>query len=250
MKEKIDNFSLKLNPIKEDFPKNKIYQKKKVDQKLIKDGIGIYPFRAINFIRNEIRNTTATNKNKTIKKNFQHLKITAKNKEMKELVFSNMINGRIYNYNDIKIYKKLLGKSLPKNSVKKNNLYNVYQDNDNQNQNLSSNDAKKILLNNNNNNNVIILKKELENYNCKNRSNGFNKNIISTNIFSPINEKSKVNDEYNINQKTKKKIKKAMDLDYLYLNKINRNNNIDINLIKNRINKLNKIQYNKNKNLK
>ena len=82
MKEKSENLNLKLNPIKEDLSKNKIYQKKKIEQNLIKDTIGIYPLRALNFIRNEIRNTTAPNKNRPTKKNFQHLKITAKNKDL------------------------------------------------------------------------------------------------------------------------------------------------------------------------
>ena len=63
MKEKTENFTLKLNPIKSDLSKNRIYQKKKVEQKIIKDSIGIYPFKALNFIRREIRNTTAPNKN-------------------------------------------------------------------------------------------------------------------------------------------------------------------------------------------
>ena len=69
MKEKTENFTLKLNPIKSDPSKNRIYQKKKVEQKIIKDSIGIYPFKALNFIRREIRNTTAPNKNLPIKKN-------------------------------------------------------------------------------------------------------------------------------------------------------------------------------------
>ena len=156
MKGKTENFTLKLNPIKSDPSKNRIYQKKKVEQKIIKDSIGIYPFKALNFIRREIRNTTAPNKNLPIKKAFQHLKITAKNKDMKELISSNIINGKIYNYNDIILTKKILGKSLPKNSLKKNNLYKAYQENEKIIQNLSSNDTKNIFVNNNN---VIIQKK-------------------------------------------------------------------------------------------
>ena len=225
MKEKSENLNLKLNPIKEDLSKNKIYQKKKIEQNLIKDTIGIYPLRALNFIRNEIRNTTAPNKNRPTKKNFQHLKITAKNKDL--------INNRIFNYNDILLAKKMLGKSLPKNSFKKNNLYSINQEIENQ--NLSSNDTKNILLKNNN---VVILKKEMDNYSNKNRSNGFNKNINSTNIFNPIIENAKVSEEFNLIQNSKKRIKKAIELDYAYLNKINRNNNIDIKLINNKINKI------------
>ena len=234
MKEKTENFTLKLNPIKSDPSKNRIYQKKKVEQKIIKDSIGIYPFKALNFIRREIRNTTAPNKNLPIKKAFQHLKITAKNKDMKELISSNIINGKINNYNDIILTKKILGKSLPKNCLKKNNLYKAYQENENKIQNLSSNDTKNILVNNNN---VIIQKKELENYSNKNKSNGFIKSINSTSIFNPIIENAKVNDDYNLIQVNRKRIKKAMELDYLYLNKINRNNNFDIKLINNKINK-------------
>ena len=41
-----------------------------------------------------------------------------------------------------------------------------------------------------------------------------------------------------------------MELDYLYLNKINRNNNFDIKLINNKINKFNNIQNKKNKKIK
>ena len=247
MKEKTENFTLKLNPIKSDPSKNRIYQKKKVEQKIIKDSIGIYPFKALNFIRREIRNTTAPNKNLPIKKAFQHLKITAKNKDMKELISSNIINGKINNYNDIILTKKILGKSLPKNSLKKNNLYKAYQENENKIQNLSSNDTKNILVNNNN---VIIQKKELENYSNKNKSNGFIKSINSTSIFNPIIENAKVNDDYNLIQVNRKRIKKAMELDYLYLNKINRNNNFDIKLINNKINKFNNIQNKKNKKIK
>ena len=51
-------------------------------------------------------------------------------------------------------------------------------------------------------------------------------------------------------QVNRKRIKKAMELDYLYLNKINRNNNFDIKLINNKINKFNNIQNKKNKKIK
>jgi len=256
MKEKSETISIKLNPIKEEISKqkkdkdkdkeNKIFQKKKPEQKLIKDSIGIYPSKGFNFIKNETRNTTAPNKNRPlIKKNFQHLKITAKNKVMKDLIYSNIINNRIYNYNEI-MKNKILGKSLPKNSFKKNILYNNYQDNDNH--NLSGNDPKNILANNKN---VIIIKKEVDNYNNKNKSNGFNKNINNNNLFNPIFENIKVNDDFNtIKQKKSKKIKKAIELDYIYLNKNNRNNNLDINIINNKINRINNIQKNNNKQLK
>ena len=153
MKESLDIFTLKLNPIKESLIKQKKekekepmkYQKKKQEQKIVKDSIGIYPLKGLNFIKNEIRNTTAPNKNRSqIKKNFQHLKITAKNK-----MYTNILNNnRMNNFNDIFRSKKILGKSLPKNSMKNNHLYNLNQDNDNQ--NLSSNDTKNILAHNNN----------------------------------------------------------------------------------------------------
>ena len=225
MKEKSETVSLKLNPIKEDLSKNRQYQKKKLDQKFFKDSIGIYPMRAFNFIRSEIRNTTAPNKNRPIKKNFQHLKITAKNKDI--------INHKIFNYNDILLSKKILGKSLPKNSFKNNKIYNQEIDN----QNLSSNDTKKILLNNNNTN-IIVIKKEAENLINKNKNNGFTKNINGTNIFNPIIENAKVTEEFKMIQKNGKKIKKAIEFDYIYLNKINRNNNIAVNIINNKVDKI------------
>ena len=249
MKESLDIFTLKLNPIKESLIKQKKekekepmkYQKKKQEQKIVKDSIGTYPLKGLNFIKNEIRNTTAPNKNRSqIKKNFQHLKITAKNK-----MYTNILNNnRMNNFNDIFRSKKILGKSLPKNSMKNNHLYNLNQDNDNQ--NLSSNDTKNILAHNNN---IVILKKENDNCNNKNKSNGFNRNINSYNIFNPIIENAKANDDYKIiNQNLRKKNKKAFELDYIYLNKINRNNNID--MMNKKINKVNNIQINLNKKLK
>ena len=87
MKESLDIFTLKLNPIKESLIKQKKekekepmkYQKKKQEQKIVKDSIGIYPLKGLNFIKNEIRNTTAPNKNRSqIKKNFQHYIATIK----------------------------------------------------------------------------------------------------------------------------------------------------------------------------
>ena len=246
MKEAQDAFTLKLNPIKENIIKQKKekenlkYQKKKPEQKLIKDSIGIYPIKNTNFIKNEIRNTTAPNKNRSqIKKNFQHLKITAKNKNMKELIYTNILNNnRINNYNEILRSRKILGKSLPKNSLKNNKMYNINQENDNQ--NLSSNDSKNILLNNN----IIVLKKEMNNCNNKNKSNGFNRNIHSYNIFNPIIENAKANDDYKImNQNLRKKNRKTFELDY-NINKINRNNNIGMNVINKKI-----IQNNMNINL-
>ena len=232
MKEKSEAYSLKLNQMKED-TKNKISQKKKIEQKLIKDTIGIFPINAFSLLRGEIRNTTAPNKNRQTKKNFQHLKITAKNKDI--------VNNRNFNYNEMILSKKIIGKSLPKNSLKKNNLYNVYQDIENQ--NMSSNDSKNILLNNN----VTILKKELDNQSNKTRSNGFNKNIKSINVFNPIIENTKVNEEFKYVQKSKKNIKKTMELDYMYLNKINRNNNIDLKIMNNKISKITDININKNR---
>ena len=246
MKEISDQFTLKLNQIKEDPIKNKIYQKKKIETKSIKGSLGIYPTREVHFIKSELRNTTAPNKNRPNKKNFQHLKIMAKNKDIKESIYSNMLIGRIANYNDILLSKKMLGKSLPKNSLKKNNLYKDYQENEKPNPNLSSNDTKNMLLNNNN---YVILKNEFESYSSKNKSNGFNKNINGNNIFNPIMENVKVNDEYNLIQKDKKKIKKVIELDYLYLNKINRNNNFDLKFL-NKINKFSNGINNKNKQLK
>ena len=76
MKEAQDAFTLKLNPIKESIIKQKKekekenikYPKKKPEQKLIKDSLSIYPIKGANFIRNEIRNTTAPNKNRSQKK--------------------------------------------------------------------------------------------------------------------------------------------------------------------------------------
>ena len=247
MKEISDQFTFKLNQIKEEPSKNKNYQKKKIEPKLAKDSIGIYPTREINFIKSELRNTTAPNKNRLIKKNLQHLKITAKNKDIKESIYSNFLMGRISNYNDILLSKKILGKSLPKNSLKKNNLYKDYKDNEKPNPNLSSNESKNIMLSNNN---FVILKKELENYSNKNKSNGFNKNINGTSIFNPIIENAKGNDEYNLNQKDKKKPKKAIEFDYLYLNKVNRNNKFDVKSLDNKTNKLSKAKNNKNRQLK
>ena len=235
MKEAQDAFTLKLNPIKESIIKQKKekekenikYPKKKPEQKLIKDSLSIYPIKGANFIRNEIRNTTAPNKNRSQKKNFQHLKITAKNKNSKEIIYTNILNNnRINNYNEILRSRKILGKSLPKNSLKNNKMYNINQENDNQ--NLSSNDTKNILPNNN----FIILKKEMNNCNNKNKSNGFNRNIHSYNIFNPIIENVKANDDYKmVNQNLRKKNRKTFELDYNHLNKINRNNNNDMNVL-------------------
>ena len=247
MKEKQDTFTLKLNPIKESIIKQKKekenmkYHKKKIEQKLVKDTIGIYPVRGNNFIKNEIRNTTAPNKNcSQKKKNFQHLKITAKNKNTKELIYTNILNNnRINNFNEISRPRKILGKSLPKNSLKNNIIYNLNQDID---QNISSNESKNILPHNN----IIILKKEMDNCNNKNKSNGFNRNIQSYNIFNPIIENAKANDEYKaINQNLRKNKKKTFEFDYIHLNKIKRNNNIDMNIMNKKM-----LQNNMNKNLK
>ena len=254
MKEAQDAFTLKLNPIKESIIKQKKekenlkYSKKKPEQKLIKDLIGIYPIKGANFVKNEIRNTTAPNKNRSqIKKNFQHLKITAKNKNMKELIYTNILNNnRINNYNEIIRSRKILGKSLPKNSLKNNKMFNINQENDNQ--NLSSNDTKNILSNNN----IIVLKKEMNNCNNKNKSNGFNRNIYSYNKFNPILENVKANDDYKIiNQNLRKKNRKTFELDYNHMNKIkiNRNNNNDMNVINKKIIQ-NNINLNLNKKLK
>ena len=254
MKEAQDAFTLKLNPIKESIIKQKKekenlkYSKKKPEQKLIKDLIGIYPIKGANFVKNEIRNTTAPNKNRSqIKKNFQHLKITAKNKNMKELIYTNILNNnRINNYNEIIRPRKILGKSLPKNSLKNNKMFNINQENDNQ--NLSSNDTKNILSNNN----IIVLKKEMNNCNNKNKSNGFNRNIYSYNKFNPILENVKANDDYKIiNQNLRKKNRKTFELDYNHMNKIkiNRNNNNDMNVINKKIIQ-NNININLNKKLK
>ena len=241
MKDKSETYTIKLNPIKEDISKqrkdkeNKVLQKKKTEHKLIKDSLSMFPFKGFNFIRSEIRNTTAPNKNRPMyKKNFQHLKITAKNKEI--------IDKRFHNYNDILMSKKILGKSLPKNSLKNNKLYNAYQQGV-ENQNMSSNDTKNNFIHNNN---IVVLKKELGKYNSKNRSNGFNRNIQSNNIFNPIIENVKGTEELN----NAKRMKKAIQLDFIHLNKINRNSNIDIKLLNNKIHSINNFHINQNNKLK
>ena len=196
MKENSDYYTIKLNPLKEDISKqrkekekgkeNKINPKKKIEQNIIKEPIGIYPLKSINVYKGEIRNTTAPNKARPsiLKKNLKHLKIVAKNKDVKELVYSKIFNNKIYNYNDIIMSKKQLGQSLPKNISKKNHLYNFNQDIEYQ--NSSNNDIRNFIspFNNRDNKNGNMIQREMENYTNKDKNNGYNKNINNGNIFN------------------------------------------------------------------
>ena len=256
MKENSDYYTIKLNPLKEDISKqrkekekgkeNKINPKKKIEQNIIKEPIGIYPLKSINVYKGEIRNTTAPNKARPsiLKKNLKHLKIVAKNKDVKELVYSKIFNNKIYNYNDIIMSKKMLGQSLPKNISKKNHLYNFNQDIEYQ--NSSNNDIRNFIspFNNRDNNNGNMIQREMENYTNKDKNNGYNKNINNGNIFNPIIENAKVIDDY----KNNKKIKKNMQMDYVYLNKINKNNFIDIKILNNKFMNMNNNKIFRNNN--
>ena len=99
----------------------------------------------IDMAKNDSRHITAPNKNgKKPKKNYKHLKITAKNKEMKDVSSSNAINNR-QNNNAILLYKKMLGRSLPKkynyNNISNNIIIDI--------QNYNSNNIKRITSSNN-----------------------------------------------------------------------------------------------------
>ena len=100
MKDKSETYTIKLNPIKEDISKqrkdkeNKVLQKKKTEHKLIKDSLSMFPFKGFNFIRSEIRNTTAPNKNADVNKQNNdgdtalHLALKNRNFEIIKLIMS------------------------------------------------------------------------------------------------------------------------------------------------------------------
>ena len=162
----------KLNPVKNDIIKVK--RESKLTQKIME----IQPVQTIDISKNDSRNITAPNKNGgKQKKNYKHLKITAKNKETKDIASPNIINNKQCNYLGNLLSNKILGRSLPKNYNNKligNSNINIDIPN------YSSNNIKRITSSNNiiaiNNNNRNENFQKIKNGNHKNNSNGFKNN--------------------------------------------------------------------------
>ena len=150
----------------------------------------------IDMAKNDSRHITAPNKNGIKpKKNYKHLKITAKNKEMKDISSSNAINNR-QNNNAILLYKKMLGRSLPKkynyNNISNNIIIDI--------QNYNSNNIKRITSSNNlviiNNSGEVDNFQKIKYINPKNNSNGFKHNIkikYNNGIIKELSENKFIN---------------------------------------------------------
>ena len=173
-----DNAKLnKVNPIKNDIIKVKRESNKKMESKIME----IQPVPTLDIMKNESRNSTAPNKNGTKQKpNYKHLKITAKNKELKDIPSSKLLNNRQCNYLANLLSNKMQGRSLPKNYNKLiNNNMNIDIPN------YSSNNIKRITSCND----IIIVNKnngseplqKIKGINPKNNSIGFKK--IKTNDY-------------------------------------------------------------------
>ena len=173
-----DNAKLnKVNPIKNDIIKVKRESNKKMESKIME----IQPVPTLDILKNESRNSTAPNKNGTKQKpNYKHLKITAKNKELKDIPSSKLLNNRQCNYLVNLLSNKMQGRSLPKNYNKLiNNNMNIDIPN------YSSNNIKRITSCND----IIIVNKnngseplqKIKGINPKNNSIGFKK--IKTNDY-------------------------------------------------------------------
>ena len=130
----------------------------------------------------DLRNLTAPNRNGIKpRKNYEHLKITAKNKDPKDTQFS-LVSSQQCNYIGSLINKKMLGKSLPKNFnfILINNGENI----DIMNNNRNNSNIKRVLSSNN----IVIV----DNFNFQRLKNIFNKNN------NDIINNNKNNNYYNI----------------------------------------------------
>ena len=176
-----DNSNLnKVNQLKNDFIKVKKDKdvNKKLEPKIIQRVMDIQPVPSIDISKNDSRNITAPNKvGLKQKKNYKHLKITAKNKENKDIITPNSMNSKQLNFvGNLLLSKKILGRSLPKNYNSKNIKNNINIDMSNE----VNNNIKRITSTNNiiiaNNNNGIEHFQKIKNINQKNNSNGFKNN--------------------------------------------------------------------------
>ena len=253
---KENNALNKVNLIKNDIIKVKRDKEisKKLEPKLTQNIMDIQPVQTIDLEKSDSRNITAPNKiGIKQKKNYKHLKITAKNKEnkdIKDIKETNSTNApnQKSNYIEILMNKKMLGRSLPKN-------YNYGNINNGVNidiPNYSSNNIKRVISSNNiviiNNSNGNENFQKIINVNFKNNSNGFknNKKInYKNNIIKEFRENKFINNK-NINQ-LKKSNQQKIIIDNLnpYYNR-NIKNNIDIKLINKKMfnNSNNKIRSN------
>ena len=183
-----DNCNLnKVNQLKNDFIKVKKDKdvNKKLEPKIIQRVMDIQPVPSIDISKNDSRNITAPNKvGLKQKKNYKHLKITAKNKENKDIITPNSMNSKQLNFvGNLLLSKKILGRSLPKNYNSKNIKNNINIDMSNE----VNNNIKRITSTNNiiiaNNNNGIEHFQKIKNINQKNNSNGFKNNRNRENKF-------------------------------------------------------------------
>ena len=223
----------KININKNEFIKVK---REKELKKIEQNGIEVPALQTIDLTKNDSRNITAPNKvGIKQKKNYKHLKITAKNKEIKDINSSNAINNKQNNV-IILLSKKMLGRSLPKNYNYNNISNNIKMDIPNDN----SNNIKRITSSNNlvmikNNNNEIDNFQKIKNINPKNNSNGF-KNNVKINYKNGIVKEFRENKFINKNNQIKKHNQHEVSNDTLNsnYNKINRNN-FDIKIVNKKI---------------
>jgi hypothetical protein len=241
-----NNTMNKLNPNKVEIIKVKRDKEinKKIEQKIIPNPMEIPVIQTIDLEKNEPRNiTTAPNKNGVKqKKNYKHLKITAKNKETKDTNSSNASSQK-FNYIGVLLNKKMLGRSLPKNCINNGVISDI--------PNNSSNNIKRVISSNNiiivNNSNGNDNSQKIKNINAKNNSNGF-KNINKKNNHNNINLIREFRENKFIN-KNNNQIKKNNQQKIINENtNQNRNmkNNLDIKIINKKIcnNSNNKIRAN------
>ena len=230
-----DNNALnKVNQLKNDFIKVKREKEsnKKMEPKLSQKVMEMQPAQTMDLVKKDNRNITAPNKiGIKQKKNYKHLKITAKNKD---ITSSNIMNNRQCNYFGNLLSKKIIGRSLPKNYNNKiiNNNINIDMPN------YSSNNIKRITSSNNiiiiNNNNGIDNFQKIKKINSKNNSNGFK----NTNY----NYKNEVRDNKFINKNNLKKSNKQESFNDT-LNSNNNHiykNNLEIIILNKKVNNDNK----------
>ena len=202
---------------------------KKIDPKLIQNMLEAQSMQS-DTSKNDPRHITAPNKNGLKqKKNFKHLKITAKNKEIKDINSSNVINNKHCNYFGILLPKKMLGRSLPKN-YNHNNIY--FQGNGN------NNNIKRITSSNNiielNSNYGVDGFQKIKNNNLKNYSNGFKNSIkISKNEIIKDYRENKFN---NKNNQIKKTNQQDIFNDTVHSNNVKiKKNNLEIKILNKKI---------------
>ena len=181
------DISNKLNIINNDLTnvKKEAELTKKAGSKTIQNLLENQPVKNIDIINYDSRHSTVPNKNNIKqKKNYEHLKITAKNKENenKEISPMNIINNGKCNYVGILLQKKMLGNSLPKNYKNINNNVKIESPNYNSNVIKRIISSKNMVVENDNYGTEIYHK--IQNSNIKNISNGFNNNKNNYSIKS------------------------------------------------------------------